>query len=150
MPRANVSATYAERPARDLLADYATHLALTGRGNSFSFQGATAFVRRWPDPQDWVAQWLTRRLGEGPQTTSFLMFLMVDGWLQPGYDYLVSRKLSSFGAKLMPARSRRTWLGFVVVPRPSATRRSNLFKSPSSPSAPAHPDQRASRAVDPG
>jgi integrase len=96
MPLASVSATNIERPARDLLADYATHLALTGRGNSSSAQGAKTFVRRWPDPQDWAAQSLARRLSEGPQTTSFLMFLMVHGWLQPGYDYLVSRKLSSF------------------------------------------------------
>lgn len=95
MPLANVSATNTERP-RDLLGDYATHLALTGRGNSSSAQGAKTFLRHWPDPQDWAAQSLARRLGEGPQTTSFLMFLMVHGWLQPGYDYLVSRKLSSF------------------------------------------------------
>ncbi len=93
---ANVSATNTERPARDLLADYATHLALTGRGNSAYTSAARSFMRRWPDPQDWAAQSFARRLGEGPQTTSFLMFLMVHGWLQPGYDYLVSRKLSSF------------------------------------------------------
>ena len=53
-------------------------------------------MRRWPHPQDWAAQPLAYRLAEGSQTTSFLIFLMVHGWLQPGYDYLVSRKLSSF------------------------------------------------------
>ncbi|HUX04036.1 MAG: tyrosine-type recombinase/integrase [Actinomycetota bacterium] len=96
MPLANVNATSVERPARDLLADYATHLTLTGRGNSAYTSAARSFLRHWPDPQDWAGQSLARRLGEGPQTTSFLMFLMVHGWLQPGYDYLVSRKLTSF------------------------------------------------------
>ena len=53
-------------------------------------------MRQWPHPQDWASQPLAYRLAEGPQTTSLLIFLMVHGWLQPGYDYLVSRKLSSF------------------------------------------------------
>ena len=52
---ANVSATYTERPARDLLADYAAHLAVTGRGNSAYTSAARSFLRRWPDPQDWAA-----------------------------------------------------------------------------------------------
>ncbi len=96
MPLANVNALGASRPVGDLLADYARHQAITGRGNASTTRGATTFMRRWPDPQDWAAQSLARRLGEGSQTTSFLLFLMVHGWLQPGYDYLVSRKLSSF------------------------------------------------------
>ena len=72
------------------------HQLLTGRGNHSTTQGAKTFMRRWPHPQDWAAQPLAYRLAEGSQTTSFLIFLMVHGWLQPGYDYLVSRKLSSF------------------------------------------------------
>jgi integrase len=84
------------RPPGDFLAEYARHQLATGRGNSSTTQGAKTFVRRWPNPQEWVAQPLARRLAEGPQTNSFLIFLMVHGWLQPGYDYLVARKLSSF------------------------------------------------------
>lgn len=96
MPRASVSATNTERPARDLLADYATHLALTGRGNSAYTSAARSFLRRWPDPQCWADQSLTERLRAGPQLRPFLSFLMIHGWLQPGYDYLVSRKLTTF------------------------------------------------------
>ena len=86
----------ADSSARDYLAEYARHQLLTGRGNHSTTQGAKTFMRRWPCPQDWAAQPLASRLAEGSQTTSFLIFLMVHGWLQPGYDYLVSRKLSSF------------------------------------------------------
>jgi hypothetical protein len=90
------SAPAAEHPAGDYLTEYARHQMVTGRGNSSTTQGAKAFMHRWPNPQDWAAQPLARRLAEGPQTNSFLIFLMVHGWLQPGYDYLVARKLSSF------------------------------------------------------
>jgi integrase len=86
----------ADAPARDYLAEYARHQMRTGRGNHTTTQGAKTFTRQWPHPQDWAAQPLAYRLAEGSQTTSFLIFLMVHGWLQPGYDYLVSRKLSSF------------------------------------------------------
>jgi integrase len=86
----------ADASARDYLAEYARHQMRTGRGNSTTTQGAKTFMRQWPHPQDWASQPLAYRLAEGPQTTSFLIFLMVHGWLQPGYDYLVSRKLSSF------------------------------------------------------
>jgi integrase len=86
----------ADASARDYLAEYARHQMRTGRGNSSTTQGAKTFMRQWPHPQDWASQPLAHRLAEGPQTNSFLIFLMVHGWLQPGYDYLVSRKLSSF------------------------------------------------------
>ena len=86
----------AEPPASDLLAGFAAHLALTGRGNSASAQGAKSFLRRWPAPQAWADEPLEVRLLAGPQTTPFLMFLMVHRLLQPGWDWLVARKLSSF------------------------------------------------------
>jgi len=95
------SAPAAELPVRDYLAEYAHHQRVTGRGNSSTTQGAKAFMRRWPHPQDWATQPLARRLAEGPQTNSFLIFLMVHGWLQPGYDYLVARKLSSFWREIV-------------------------------------------------
>ena len=77
----------ADPSARDYLAEYAHHQTRTGRGNHTTTQGAKTFMRRWPNPQDWAAQPLAYRLAEGSQTTSFLIFLMVHGWLQPGYDY---------------------------------------------------------------
>lgn len=92
---ATASAPGAERPAGDPLADYAHHLGLTGRGNTSYTQAAKSFMRRWPIPQRWAAEPLATKLGAGPQTRSFLTFLMVHGWLSPGYDYLVARKLSS-------------------------------------------------------
>jgi integrase len=96
MPRANANAPAAELAARDLLADYAAHLARTGRGHTHSQMNARSFLRRWPDPQRWALQPLPRRLAEAPGTLSFVTFLMVHGHLRPGYDYLVARKLSSF------------------------------------------------------
>src|SRR5262249_34457358 len=86
----------AERPASDLLAGFAAHLGLTGRGNSASAQGAKSFLRRWPTPQAWADEPLEVRLAAGPQTTPFLMFLMVHRLLKRGWNWLVARKLSSF------------------------------------------------------
>jgi integrase len=96
MPPATANAHAPERPAGDLLAGFAAHLALTGRGNTASAQGARSFLRRWPEPQAWADEPLEVRLAAGPQTTPFVMFLMVHRLLQPGWDWLVARKLSSF------------------------------------------------------
>jgi integrase len=101
MPRASASAFAAETLARNLLAEYQAHLAVTGRGNSKSEENARRFLRRWPDPQRWAAQPLSKRLSEGPTTMSFLTFLIVHGYIRPGYDYLVSRKLASFWREIV-------------------------------------------------
>jgi len=94
---ANANAPEAKPPARGaLLAEYAAHLALSGRGNSAYSSAARSFLSRWPCPQDWADQPLAARLRAGPQLRPFLIFLMTHGYLQPGYDYLVARKLSSF------------------------------------------------------
>lgn len=93
---ANASAPDIEPTARDLLVEYAVHLALSGRGNSAYSSAARSFIKRWPHPQGWADQSLGVRLGAGPQLRPFLNFLMMHGQLQPGYDYLVARKLSSF------------------------------------------------------
>ncbi len=90
-----------ERFEGDLLAAFARHQAITGRGNSSTAQGAKIFLLKWPDPQRWAHQPLGTRLAEGPQTIPFLMFLMVHKLLLPGYDYLVSRKLSSFWREII-------------------------------------------------
>jgi len=39
---------------------------------------------------------LAVRLELAPSTMSLLMFLMMKGWLQPGWDWLVAKKLSNF------------------------------------------------------
>jgi len=101
MPRASASARVTEQKARDLLADYAAHLSRTGRGHCSSEANARRFLRRWPDPQDWAAQPLADRLAESVSTMSFLTFLIIHGNLQPGYDYLVSRKLASFWREII-------------------------------------------------
>jgi hypothetical protein len=85
----------AAEPAPVLLADYATHLARTGRGNVGYQRAARAFLKSWPDPRSWAALPLAERLAAGGQTRPFVVFLMVTGRLQPGYDYLVARKLAS-------------------------------------------------------
>ena len=97
MPRASASASAAEQTARrDLVADYVAHLARTGRGTTNAEANARRFLRRWPEFQEWAGQPLAQRLSEGLNTRSFLTFLIVWGHIRPGYDYLVSRKLSSF------------------------------------------------------
>ena len=82
-------------PAEELLAAWRTNQVATGRGNPVSDRAARAFLDRWPDPQAWADQPLGARLVLAPSTMSLLMFLMVRGWLRPGWDWLVSRKLSS-------------------------------------------------------
>lgn len=96
MRPALVNAPAPRRPRRDLLGAYTAHLAATGRGNSGYASAARSFLDRWPDPQVWAAQPLRRRLAASRQVRPFITFLMIYGFLQPGWDYLVSRKLSSF------------------------------------------------------
>ena len=94
-----VSATAVESPA-SILAAYAKHLLDSGRGNIAYESGARSFVRRWPRPQAWAALPLDRRLAAGSSVRPFVTFLMVSGRLQPGYDYLVGRKLCSLWHEL--------------------------------------------------
>jgi len=101
MPRASASVRVAKHKAGDLASDYVAHLARTGRGNCNSEANARRFLRRWPEPQEWAAQPLAQRLSEGPNTRSFLTFLIVHGHIRPGYDYLVSRKLASFWREIV-------------------------------------------------
>lgn len=82
--------------AAELLAAWRGHQTATGRGNPASDWAARTFLDRWPNPQTWAAQPLDDRLELPPSTMSLLMFLMVRGWLRPGWDWLVARKLSSF------------------------------------------------------
>jgi integrase len=85
----------ADLPSADLHAAYLNHLARTGRGNSAYWQAARTFFRRWPDPRRWAEQPLAARLSAGSATRPIITFLMLQRVLQPGYDYLLERKLSS-------------------------------------------------------
>jgi integrase len=79
-----------------LLAAWRDHQVATDRGNPASDWAARTFLDRWPTPQTWADQPLADRLVLPPSTMSLVMFLMVRGWLRPGWDWLVARKLSSF------------------------------------------------------
>ena len=63
-------------------------------------KAARSFLRRWPDPQAWADEPLATRLALPAGSRSFLMFLLLGGYLRPGYDYLVRRKLPSFWREL--------------------------------------------------
>jgi len=82
-------------PSTDLHAAYLDYLRRTGRGNAAYSWAARVFFGRWPDPRRWVAQPLETRLSVGSSTRPIITFLMLHRALQPGYDYLLERKLSS-------------------------------------------------------
>lgn len=90
-----VTASAPNRPHADLHSAYLDYLARSGRGNSSYWQAARVFFRRWPDPRRWAEQPLATRLSAGSATRPILTFLMLHRGLQPGYDYLLERKLSS-------------------------------------------------------
>jgi site-specific recombinase XerD len=73
----------------------------TGRGNTSSDQAVRVFLARWPDPTLWAAEPLPVRLSLSPAATSLVMMLMCRGWLRPGWDWLVRRKLSSFWREIV-------------------------------------------------
>jgi site-specific recombinase XerD len=84
------------RPARNLLAAYATCLGCVEPLKRAYMSAARSFLGRWPNPQDWADQPLPRRLAAEQHLQPFLLFLMVNGRLRPGYDYLAARKLVNF------------------------------------------------------
>jgi integrase len=83
-------------PAEVLFACYVEHQQATRRGNATSNRAARLFLARWPDPQAWADEPLDVRLPLPPSTMSLVMFLMTRRRLAPGWDWLVSKKLSSF------------------------------------------------------
>ena len=84
------------KPATSGLYDaYLAALGQRGAGNSSFRSAARSFLARWPDPAEWAAQPLPVRLSAGAGLRPFLNFLMLGGFLRPGYDYLLERKLSS-------------------------------------------------------
>jgi site-specific recombinase XerD len=106
---------------------YRGWLAARGVGNEKSDSGARCFLARFPDPQSWADLPLAARLaGTRPQLQSLLNFLMLHGYLRPGYDYLLDRKLtvilreaaaSPLGADLARFLSGAEALGYAVRAR---------------------------------
>lgn len=87
---------YAPVPEIDLLAAYDEHCGRLGLISVNLGSAARTFVRRWPDPQTWAGEPLEARLTVSHPTRSFVTFLMLAGYLRPGYDYLIRRKLAVF------------------------------------------------------
>jgi hypothetical protein len=85
----------ASAPSTDLPTAYLDYLRRTGRGNTAYSQAARVFFRRWPDPRQWADEPLETRLSAGSATRPIITFLMLHRVLQPGYDYLLERKLCS-------------------------------------------------------
>ncbi|MBO0856073.1 MAG: tyrosine-type recombinase/integrase [Nocardia sp.] len=85
----------ASAPSADLHSAYLDYLRRTGRGNTAYWQAARVFFRRWPDPRRWADEPLEVRLSAGSATRPIITFLMLHRVLQPGYEYLLERKLSS-------------------------------------------------------
>ncbi len=77
-----------------LYEEFLAFLSRRGVGNETMCKGARSFMDRFPDPQDWAALPLAERLDARSQTRPFLNFLMLNGHLRPGYDYLLERKLA--------------------------------------------------------
>jgi site-specific recombinase XerD len=87
-----------QRPAprgEELLSSYLAALAARGAGNRSFLNAARAFLVRWPDPQAWAEQPLPVRLSAGSAVRPLLTYLMLAGYLRPGYDYLLERKLAA-------------------------------------------------------
>ena len=78
----------------DYFAEFSEWLARRGVGNPSFFVGARSLLRRFPDPQEFATLQLSARLAEGAYVRPILNFLMLHGYLHPGYDYLLARKLS--------------------------------------------------------
>ncbi|MBV9328010.1 MAG: site-specific integrase [Chloroflexi bacterium] len=93
MPPATANARVPDAP--DLLQAYIDSATVRGHANRSFLQAARAFFARWPDPQAWAREPLEIRLAAGSCQWSLLNFLMFWGHLQPGYDYLVERKLTA-------------------------------------------------------
>lgn len=100
----SASSVVPPRRGRQILEDYLAALSARGAGNR-SFVGAgRVFLTRWPNPQAWAEQPLTIRLSANSSTRPLLNYLMLAGYLRPGYDYLLERKLPALlrEAKLSP------------------------------------------------
>jgi len=94
-PLAPANAACRRPEPAELLEAWQGQLTLTGRTSPQYRRAAATFLNRWRDPQMWAVEPLEARLAVDDHTRPFLAFLMVWGWLRPGYDYLVRRKLAT-------------------------------------------------------
>jgi integrase len=78
----------------DLYDGFVDWLAQRGVGNPSFFTGARSLLRRFPDPQGFATRPLASRLAEADHVRPMLTFLMLHGFLHPGYDYLLERRLT--------------------------------------------------------
>lgn len=102
-------------PATVLLDAWRDHQTATGRGNPASDYEARRFLERWPNPQAWAAEPLEVRLALPASATSLVMFAMCRGWLLPGWDWLVARKMSSFWREIIDTSMEADMVRFVEV-----------------------------------
>lgn len=122
-----------ETPAQ-IYAAYLVHLQRRDRGNTAYAQAARLFPsRRWPRVQSWADIPLDEQLAANCSTRPFVT-LDSQPRLQPGYDYLVHRKLSSLWHELTDSclqpdlnclsAQQWNWASPNGSPRPSARRSS--------------------------
>ncbi|MGK2887593.1 MAG: tyrosine-type recombinase/integrase [Rhodococcus sp. (in: high G+C Gram-positive bacteria)] len=90
----------APEPPEAIYDAYLLHLERRHRGNTAYTQAARSFLRRWPNVTDWATESLEQKLSANSSTRPFITFLMVSRRLQPGYDYLLHRKLCSLWHEL--------------------------------------------------
>lgn len=95
-----VAETYANCSQEDILLHYATHLGVDPCGDSRLVNIARSHLALHPDLEVFSDLPLSLRLTELPEAKPFLLFLMLHGYLRPGYDYLVERKLCGFWHEL--------------------------------------------------
>ena len=92
-PSSSGAAAQALPRGPELFESYCAALAARGAGNRSFLGAARVFLDRWPDPQAWAEQPLPVRLSAGSALRPLLTYLMLAGFLRPGYDYLLKRKL---------------------------------------------------------
>ncbi|WP_298347763.1 site-specific integrase [Ferrimicrobium sp.] len=83
----------------NILAQYG---AVVGSVNDASFEMANArrFLERYESATAFMGLDLAERLTFSPLAGPFMLFLMLFGYLRPGYDYLVERKLVGLWAMI--------------------------------------------------
>jgi len=77
----------------DILVQYGTVVGRTIDGSSFQMVNARRFLNHYESDAAFMALDLAKRLTFSPLDGPFMLFLMLFGYLHPGYDYLVERKL---------------------------------------------------------
>ena len=81
-------------PRVDLVGAFMANIAARGHARDPRYErAAKQFLQRWPNPADWAHEPLSIRLRTKGRALSFVTFLMMNGDLHPGYDYLLERKM---------------------------------------------------------